>query len=264
MTTSGVRLAVSDGVGTLTFDRPGSLNALDTAAKTALLAGLAEVARDPAVRCVVLTGTGRAFCVGQDLREHARALALGPPEAVLATVPEHYNPIALALHTLDKPVVAAVNGVAAGAGASLAFLADLRLLAASASFTLAFAGIGLSCDTGASWTLPRLVGPARALELMYTGRTVAAEEALALGLATEVVPDADFAARVAELAAWLAAGPTLAFAAMRRAVRSAAGQDLAAALEVEAEGMRLTGASADHRAAVDAFLAKQPSSFNGR
>lgn len=265
MTTSGVALTVAAGVGTLTFGRPDALNALDTAAKTALLAGLRELGADPAVRCVVLTGTGRAFCVGQDLREHAEALAARPAAEVLRTVPEHYNPIALALHTLDKPVLAAVNGVAAGAGASLAFLADLRLVAASASFTLAFAGIGLSCDTGASWTLPRLVGPTRALELLYSGRRVGAEEALALGLATEVVPDADFAGRVQEWAARLAAGPTLAYAAMRRAVAFAAGgHDLAAALDVEAEGMRVTGASADHRDAVAAFLAKRPPRFSGR
>jgi 2-(1,2-epoxy-1,2-dihydrophenyl)acetyl-CoA isomerase len=264
MTTSGVRLQVSDGVGTLTFDRPDSLNALDSAAKTALLTGLDELAQDPAVRCVVLTGTGRAFCVGQDLREHVSGLASDSPEEVWRTVPEHYNPLALALHTLDKPVVAAVNGVAAGAGASLAFLADVRLVAASASFTLAFAGIGLSCDTGASWTLPRLVGPTRALELLYTGRRVSSAEALSLGIATEVVPDADFGPRVQEYAARLAAGPTLAFAAMRRAVGYATAHPLPEALEVEAEGMRRTGASADHRAAVEAFLAKQPATFNGR
>src|SRR3712207_6068971 len=201
MTASGVRLTVSDGVGTLTFDRPEALNALDTAAKTALLAGLRELAQDRAVRCVVLTGTGRAFCVGQDLREHAQGLAGRPAAAVLETVPQHYNPIALALHEVDKPVLAAVNGLAAGAGASLAFLADLRLVAASASFTLAFAGVGLSCDTGASWTLPRLVGPTRALELLYSGRRVGAEESLALGIATEVVPDEAFPERVRTLAA---------------------------------------------------------------
>jgi 2-(1,2-epoxy-1,2-dihydrophenyl)acetyl-CoA isomerase len=264
MTTSGVRLQVSDGVGTLTFDRPGSLNALDVAAKKGLLAALDELTEEPEVRCVVLTGTGRAFCVGQDLREHVQGLRSDAPEEVWRTVPEHYNPIALALHALDKPVIAAVNGVAAGAGASLAFLADVRLVAASASFTLAFAGIGLSCDTGASWTLPRLVGPTRALELMYSGRRVSAEEALALGIATEVLPDAEFGARVQEYAARLAAGPTLAFAAMRRAVGFAAAHPLAESLAVEAEEMRRTGASADHRAAVEAFLAKQDATFSGR
>ena len=264
MTTSGLLLEVGDGVATLTLDRPDSLNALDTALKDALLAALGDLAQDEAVRCVVLTGSGRAFCVGQDLREHVRALTSASAAEVWRTVPEHYNPLALALHTLDKPVVAAVNGVAAGAGASLAFLADVRLVAASATFTLAFAGIGLSCDTGASWTLPRLVGPTRALELMYTGRTVSAEEALALGIATEVVPDDVFTARVQELAGRLAAGPTLAYAAMRQAVGFAAAHGLPEALEVEAEGMRRTGASADHRAAVDAFLAKRPARFSGR
>ena len=264
MTTPGLRLDVAGGVGTLTFDRPASLNALDSATKSALLEGLRTLGADPDVRCVVLTGTGRAFCVGQDLREHVQGLTSASPEEVWATVPEQYNPIASALHTLDKPVLAAVNGVAAGAGASLAFLADLRLVAASATFTLAFAGIGLSCDTGASWTLPRLVGPTRALELMYSGRTVTAAEALTLGIATEVVPDAEFEARVHEQAARLAAGPTLAFAAMRRSVGFAAAHPLAASLEVEAEGMRTTGASADHRGAVEAFLAKERPRFSGR
>ena len=140
----------------------------------------------------------------------------------------------------------------------------MRLVAASATFTLAFAGIGLSCDTGASWTLPRLVGPSRALELMYSGRTVAAAEALALGLATEVVPDEEFAAHVRAYAGRLAAGPTLAYAAMRRAVAFSATHPLAESLAVEAEGMARTGASADHRAAVDAFLAKQRPVFEGR
>jgi 2-(1,2-epoxy-1,2-dihydrophenyl)acetyl-CoA isomerase len=264
MTTSGLRVEVAHGVGTLTFDRPAALNALDSATKAALLEGLRALGADPAVRCVVLTGTGRAFCVGQDLREHVQGLTSTAPEEVWRTVPEQYNPIALALHTLEKPVIAAVNGVAAGAGASLAFLADVRLVAASATFTLAFAGIGLSCDTGASWTLPRLVGPTRALELMYSGRSVTATEALANGIATEVVPDDDFAAHVRARAAQLAAGPTLAFAAMRRAVAFAAVHPLAATLDVEAEGMRSTGASADHRDAVDAFLAKAPPTFSGR
>lgn len=264
MTTSGVRIEVADAVGTVTFTRPEALNALDDQTKTALLAGLRELGADEGVRCVVLTGTGRAFCVGQDLREHVQGLTGSTPEEVWRTVPEQYNPIALALHGLDKPVLAAVNGVAAGAGASLAFLADLRLVAASARFTLAFAGVGLSCDTGCSWTLPRLVGAGRALELMLSGRTVSASEALDLGLATEVVPDEELADRVAERARALAAGPTLAYAAMRQAVAFAAGAPLADALAFEAEQMRRTGASADHRAAVEAFLAKRPPVFTGR
>lgn len=264
MTTAGVQIEVADAVGTVTFTRPAALNALDDATKTALLAGLRELAADAAVRCVVLTGTGRAFCVGQDLREHVEGLLHSSAEEVWRTVPEQYNPIASTLHTMDKPVVAAVNGVAAGAGASLAFLADVRLVAASASFTLAFAGVGLSCDTGCSWTLPRLVGTTRAMELLLSGRSVSSAEAAELGIATEVVADEDFAERVGARARALAAGPSLAYGSIRQAVGYAAGAPLAESLAFEAEQMRRTGASADHRRAVEAFLAKRPAAFTGR
>ena len=264
MTRSGVQIEVAEGVGTVTFDRPEARNALDDAGKTALLTGLRALAADREVRCVVLTGTGRAFCAGQDLREHVQGLTRSSPEEVWRTVPEQYNPIALTLAGMDKPVLAAVNGVAAGAGASLAFLADYRLLAGSASITCAFAGVALSCDTGCSWTLPRLVGTTRAMELLLTGRRVGAEEALTLGLASEVVADEEFPARVRALAATLAAGPTLAYAGIRHSLAYAAAHPLADSLEVEAEQMRRTGASADHRAAVEAFLAKQPPTFTGR
>ena len=183
-----VRYEVDEGVGTITFARPDAMNALDVATKEQLLAAVTSAAADPLVRCVLLTGTGRAFCVGQDLREHVRLLT-GGDESLWRTVPEHYNPTVTALATMDKPVVAALNGVAAGAGASLAMAADLRLVAASAGFNLAFTGVALSADTGASFFLPRLVGLGRATDLLLRPRTVGAEEALAIGLATEVVPD---------------------------------------------------------------------------
>lgn len=259
-----IQIEVGHGVATVAFNRPEAMNALDTATKSAFLSALSDVAADRSIRCLVITGRGRAFCVGQDLREHATALAEHGPQEVWATVPEHYSPIARALHGLDKPVIAAVNGVAAGAGASIAFLADLRIVAASAGFNLAFAGVGLSCDTGCSWTLPRLVGPTRALELLYLPRTVPAEEALHLGIATEVVPDAEFAVRVAALAARLAAGPTLAYAAIRQSVAFASTHALSESLAVEAEMMARTGSSADHAAAVQAFLAKRRPVFTGQ
>lgn len=252
------------GVGVIRLNRPEALNALDLAAKTGLLAALDDLSTDPGVRCVVLTGTGRAFCVGQDLREHVARLESAGPEGVLATVPEHYNPIATLVHTMPKPVIAAVNGVAAGAGASLAFLADLRLVAAGAGFNLAFAQIGLSCDTGCSWTLPRLVGPTAALRLLYEGGTITAEESLRLGIATEVIPDTEFEARVLDVAARLAAGPTQAYAAMRQAVAYGAHSSLTEALAYEADLMARTGATEDHRQAVDAFLAKRPPLFTGQ
>jgi 2-(1,2-epoxy-1,2-dihydrophenyl)acetyl-CoA isomerase len=266
-----VTCTVADAVATVRLDRPEAMNSLTRATKSALLDALRRVADDDGVRAVVLTGSGRAFCVGQDLREHAADLraaepAAGPTSEVSGlggTVREHYNPIATLLAMMPKPVLAAVNGVAAGAGASFAFACDLRLLAESAGFNLAFAGIGLSCDSGASWWLPRLVGSARAKELLLMPRTVRAEEALHLGLASRVVPDDELAAAAAELAGRLAAGPTQAYAAIRRAVAFSAGHDLPTALEHEAELMASTGATADHRAAVEAFLAKQPPTFRG-
>ncbi len=254
-----VELTVADGVATVTLNRPEAMNALDLAVKEQLLATLQQVADDPAVRCVVLTGRGRAFCVGQDLKEHVAALRRGD-EALGRTVVDHYNPIVMLLATMNKPVLAALNGVAAGAGASFALAADVRVMVESAGINTAFAGIALSCDSGSSWTLPRLVGPARAKDLLFFPRTVPAAECLELGLATRVVTAADFDPVVAELARTLATGPTLAYGSIRRAVAEGAGQDLPMALAHEA----LTGDSADHRAAVDAFLAKATPRYTGR
>jgi 2-(1,2-epoxy-1,2-dihydrophenyl)acetyl-CoA isomerase len=163
-----------------------------------------------------------------------------------------------------KPVIAAVNGVAAGAGASLAFACDLRVVAESAGFNLAFPGVALSCDTGASWTLPRLVGRAKAIELLYFPSTIPSAKALELGLATSVVPDDQLVGEVATLAAKLAAGPTLSYASMRRSVNFSSSHDLADSLVFEADQMNLTGASEDHRNAVSAFVNKEKPTFHGR
>jgi 2-(1,2-epoxy-1,2-dihydrophenyl)acetyl-CoA isomerase len=165
---------------------------------------------------------------------------------------------------MAKPVIAAVNGVAAGAGASLAFACDLRLVADTAGFNLAFANVALSCDTGASYTLQRLVGRAKALELLYFPSTIPADDALALGIATRVVPAGELAAEAGALAARLAAGPTVALGAMRQSVAYAAGHSFEESLEVESAMMQRTGATADHRAAVAAFVAKQKPVFEGR
>ena len=194
MTDAPVLLDVSDSVATITLNRPEAMNSLDVATKEALVDIVGRVAADPEVRCVVLTGSGRAFCVGQDLKEHIAILRSDSSEQLFRTVDEHYNPLVHTLATMPKPVVAAVNGVAAGAGASLAFACDVRIVAESAGFNLAFAGVALSCDTGSSWTLPRLVGQARALDLLLFPRTVGAAESLELGLANRVVPDDQVAA----------------------------------------------------------------------
>ena len=236
---------------------------LDTPAKQALRTVLERLADDTSVRAVVLTGRGSAFCTGQDLREHAAALATDAT-AAFDTVRQHYGPITLALATMPKPVIAAVNGTAAGAGAAFAFACDLRLLAESASFHLAFGRLGLSVDSGMSWTLPRLVGTGRALELLLRSRPIDAYAALEVGLAHEVVADGGLAVRAAQLAAELAAGPTIAFGATKQALAYAAGNTLADALDMEAALQVVAGTTQDHADAVDAFLDKRPARFSGR
>lgn len=251
----------SDGVATLTLNRPESLNSLSTELRETLLAALTEAASDDAVRAVVLAGQGRAFCVGQDLREHVEALRDG---SALETVRAHYNPIVLCIAGMPKPVVAAVGGVAAGAGASFAFAADFRIAGESAKFLLAFANIGLTADSGASWTLPRLIGQARATALLMLAEPVTAHHALDIGLVNAVVPDDRVLVAAHELAARLANGPTLAYAAIKQSLLHAASSSLADALEREAVLQIRMGATADHREATAAFVAKQKPVFHGR
>lgn len=258
-----VRYEVSDAVGTITLNRPDAMNALTTEMKEALRDAVRRAAADPAVRAVVLTGAGRAFCAGQDLREHLTNLESGA--AVLGeTVREHYNPTALALAQMPKPVIAAVNGSAAGAGASLAFACDFRIVSEKASFLLAFARVGLSSDTGAAWTLQQLVGRAKATELLMLAEPVRAAEAAELGLATSVVPAEELEGAARALAVRLAQGPTVALAAIKEALHHSATHDLAASLEKEAELQERCGATQDHRAATNAFVAKETPVFEGR
>jgi 2-(1,2-epoxy-1,2-dihydrophenyl)acetyl-CoA isomerase len=260
---SAVRYDVAAGVATLTLDRPDALNSLDTATKDALVAAVERAASDPGARCVVVTGTGRAFSVGQDLREHADNLGRTPLAEVWATVERHYSPIARALATMPKPVVAAVNGVSAGAGMAIALACDWRVAADTASFTTAFTGVGLSCDTGTSWTLPRLVGRGKAMELLLWPRTVGAAEALEMGLVNWVFPADQFADEVRDMATRLASGPTLAYASIKEALNYAASHSLPESLAFEGKLMVRTGGSEDHRNAVQSFVAKQKPTFTG-
>jgi 2-(1,2-epoxy-1,2-dihydrophenyl)acetyl-CoA isomerase len=262
--TEPVRYDVSDGVATITLNRPDSMNGLDVATKEALLGAVREAEQDGSVRCVVLTGSGRAFSVGQDLKEHISILQSSDTETLFTTVEEHYNPIVTALATMPKPVVAGVNGVAAGAGASLAFACDFRILGESAGFNLAFAGVALSCDTGSSWTLPRIVGQAKAIELLYFPRTIGSAESLELGLATKVVDTDQVEAEVSSLARRLAQGPTVSYGAIRRSVAYSAGHDFADSLAFEASMMTLTGSTEDHHNAVASFVNKEKPTFTGR
>jgi 2-(1,2-epoxy-1,2-dihydrophenyl)acetyl-CoA isomerase len=205
-----VLTADSDGVRMLTLNRPRAFNSFNLELKSALLAALAAAAADSSVRAVVITGAGRAFCAGQDLKEHLALVAADDPR-VAATVSEFYNPLIIAITGMAKPVIAAVNGVAAGAGAGLAFACDLRIVGRAATFSMAFAGVGLSADSGSSFLLPRLIGQGRASKMMLLGEQVDAEEALRIGMADMVVADDELAGTVRETAARLAAGPTKAF-----------------------------------------------------
>jgi 2-(1,2-epoxy-1,2-dihydrophenyl)acetyl-CoA isomerase len=250
------------GVVTLTFNRPDSLNSLDAELRVAFREALANLDTDPDCRAVVLTGAGRAFCVGQDLREHVQKLQAGDPP--LSTVRDHYNPITLAIAEMPKPTIAALNGVAAGAGAAFAFACDLRIAADAASFTLAFSQVGLSADSGASWTLPRLVGTAKAIELLFNPQKIGVREAASLGLVNEIVPADRLAEHVAALAERLAEGPTVSYAALKASVNFGASHSLAETLEFEDAMQTKCGATADHREAVDAFLAKRPPNFLGK
>ncbi|MGW3467185.1 enoyl-CoA hydratase-related protein [Saccharopolyspora sp. NPDC000995] len=253
----------TDGVRLLTLNRPESFNSFDVALKQALIAALREAAADDSVRAVVITGAGKAFCAGQDLKEHVALLNSGHP-APLNTVEEHYNPIIRAVTSMPKPVIAAVNGTAAGAGASLAYACDLRVAATNAKFLMAFANVGLSTDSGASWTLPRLIGYGRAMEMLLLAEPVAAEDALRIGMVNRVVDAGEAVAAATELATRMAAGPTSAYARIKEAMLAAAAEGLAEALAVEAGAQAEAGATADHREAVAAFVEKRTPRFTGR
>ncbi len=253
-----------DGTATITLNRPDSLNSLDVALKQALHDTLADLAGDASCRAILLTGAGRAFCVGQDLRQHIETLESGSVDP-LATVREHYNPLATLLGEMSKPVVAAIRGMAAGAGASLAMLADFRVGGPSTGFLMAFANVGLAGDTGASWALPRLVGHAKATELMMLAEPVKAPEALRLGLLNRLVDDDEQVLPQARaLASRLASGPTIAYGQIKRQLRIGGTGTLAEALEAEYEAQVASGSTADHRSATYAFVRKERPIFEGR
>jgi 2-(1,2-epoxy-1,2-dihydrophenyl)acetyl-CoA isomerase len=254
---------VDGAVATITINRPAARNALTAETKVALLDAVRTASAAADVRAVVLTGAGGAFCSGQDLREHADLLAASGA-AALDTVRRHYNPIIETITGMPKPVVAALPGVAAGAGAGLAFASDFRIAAERASLLLAFARVGLGADSGTSWTLQRLVGPAKAAELLMLAEPVDAPTALALGLVTSVVPDEELPAAADAFARRLADGPTLAYAAIKEGLRFAAAHGLSEALEREADLQARLGDSADHRSATQAFVARQAPVYQGR
>ncbi|RBY92320.1 enoyl-CoA hydratase [Blastococcus sp. TBT05-19] len=247
------------GVTTLTLQRPG----LTHAARRDLLAAVQDVAGDDSVRVLLLTGTGRAFCVGQDLGEHLQEMQSGV-EAPLSVVEEEYNPLVLALAALRVPVVVAINGACAGAGLGIALAGDIRVAAAGAKFTTAFTGIGLSSDSALAARLVHSVGGSRAAELLLFPEPFVAEKAAEWGLVHRVVPAEEVLGEARALAERLAVGPTAAYRAVKTVLATAATDSLEATLALEARLQAEVGQSADHREAVEAFLAKRPPVFTGR
>lgn len=258
-----VLLDVTDGLATVTLNRAEGMNALTVEAKVALNEAVAAVAGDDRVRALVLTGSGRAFCVGQDLKEHAALLEAGDP-APLSTVAEHYNPLVTTLAGLPFPTIAAINGTAAGAGLGIACALDYRIGAAGTRYTTAFAGIGLTADSGLSWSLPRLVGAGRAAELLLLAQPFTSERALEIGLLNELVPAEEVLPRATSLARLLAAGPTAAYACIKESLAHGSTHSLVETLAKEDELQTRAGRTADHAGAVRSFLAKQPPVFEGR
>ena len=247
----------------ITLDRPDALNALDDPTKEALVAALTEAAEDESVRAVALTGSGRAFCVGQDVRELEEGYRQGRAPDLAAALERHYVPICRLLAGMPKPTVAVVNGVAAGAGVSLALACDLRLASDAARWRLAFSGIALVPDAGSTWHLPRVVGLSRAMEIALLGDWVDAGQALQFGLVNRVWPAEDFPGEAEAAVAALAAGPTLAFARTKALFRDHLGTDLDGALAGEAEAQVASGQTKDHLEGVTAFLEKRPPTFQG-
>lgn len=258
MSQNPVIYALSEGVATLTLNRPKVMNALSSALRTDLLAALRHAAGE--ARVIVLTGAGRAFCSGQDLMD-AQAMGAVDFERILN---EEYVPLIRAITDCPLPVIAAVNGAAAGAGANLALACDVVIAAQSASFIQAFTRIGLMPDAGGTYWLPRQVGMARAMGAALFAERITADQAADWGMIWEAVPDEGFAAYVAERAGALSRGPGLALRAVKQALRVSADNDLAAQLTLEARLQGQLGSSADVAEGVAAFLGKRPPRFEGR
>ena len=262
MTYESILYASADGIARLTLNRPDRLNSLNTAMHAELRDALSRVAADGS-RVLMLTGAGRGFCAGQDLGDR-QVTGVGARADLGESIERNYKPLILALRDLPVPTLAAVNGVAAGAGASLALACDLVVAASSASFIQAFSRLGLVPDSGATWILPRLVGRARALGLAILGEKLCAADAAQWGLIWRCVDDSAFAGYVEELARTIAAGPTRGLVRTRQAIDAAQTQTLAAQLDLERDFQRELGYTDDYAEGVAAFAEKRAARFSGR
>jgi 2-(1,2-epoxy-1,2-dihydrophenyl)acetyl-CoA isomerase len=251
---------VEEGVATVTLNRPERLNAFNDQMIAETAEAMRQAGRDSAVRCIVLTGTGRAFSSGQDL---AAVEARQERFSIGEHLRHGYNRLVTRMAALEKPIIGAINGVAAGAGCGVALACDLRIAADSASFIQVFSKVGLIPDSGSTWMLPRLIGYARAYEMAVMAEPVSAEKALQWGLVNDVVPAAQLPEITLAWARRLAQGPTLAYGLTKRAMQRAMGMSLAEALEYESMLQEVAGRSADHREGVAAFLEKRPPAYRG-
>jgi 2-(1,2-epoxy-1,2-dihydrophenyl)acetyl-CoA isomerase len=258
-----VRVEQGQGYRILTLNRPDKLNSFNEAMHKALAAALEAAAADPACRALVLTGAGRGFCAGQDLGDRMQAEGGEAPD-LGATIEASYNPLVRRLRALPFPTVCAVNGVAAGAGANVALACDIVLAARSAKFIQAFARIGLIPDSGGTWTLPRLVGRARATALAMLAEPVSAEQAETWGMIWKVVDDAQLMAEATKLAAHLATQPTVGLTLIRRALDASSTNTLDEQLDLERDLQREAGRTPDYAEGVRAFMEKRPPRFTGR
>jgi 2-(1,2-epoxy-1,2-dihydrophenyl)acetyl-CoA isomerase len=258
-----IAFARADGIARITLNRPDRLNSFTTQMHAEVRAALDEVRADATLRVLLITGAGRGFCAGQDLSDRAVAPG-GAPVDLGASIEQNYRPLVLGLRALPLPVVCAVNGVAAGAGANLALACDVVVAARSATFIQAFCKIGLVPDSGGTFFLPRLVGTARAMGLALFGDKLPAEQAAAWGLIWQCVDDAELMPTVDRIAAQLAQAPTRGLAAIKRALYASADHTLDAQLTLERDLQRELGYSEDYREGVAAFLGKRPPTFTGR
>ena len=254
---------VEQGVMTITLNRPDRLNSFNDLMHQQLAESLTQAERDDSVRCLLITGAGRGFCAGQDLNDR-NVDPSGPAPDLGLSVERFYNPLVRRLAALPKPVIAAVNGVAAGAGATLALGCDMVLAARSASFVMAFSRLGLVPDCGGSWFLPRVAGRARAMGLALLGEKLSAEQAAQWGMIWQLVEDAELADTSLQLARHLAAQPTFGLGLIKQALQAAETNGLDAQLDLERDYQRMAGRSADYREGVSAFLAKRPPQFSGK
>ena len=263
MNFQNIQFEISEGIARLTLNRPDKLNSFNEDMHAELRVALDHVQENPAIRVLVLSGAGRAFCAGQDLADPAMQMVDGKMPDIGNVVERNYKPLILRLQNLRVPTVAAVNGIAAGAGASVALACDLVLATKSASFLQAFSKIGLIPDTGGTWFLPQRVGMARAMGLALLADKLPAEKAAEWGLIWQCVEDADFAAAVGALAKQLSTAPTKALVRTRQAMHAAAGHTLEQQLSMEGGMMRELGWSPDYAEGVAAFVGKRAPNFTG-